>query len=110
MIHLPVEIGPYEFQVTFQVLEIPTAYSMLLGRPWIHPAGAVPSTLHQNVKYTIDGLLIVVHSEREFATFGKPSLLHISASEETEPASYQVFELVSATFTPEGSLHTRRPI
>ena len=81
---------------------------MLLGRPWIHPAGAVPSTLHQNVKYAIDRLLVVVHGEREFVTFGKQSLLHISASKETEPASYQVFELVSATFAPEGK-PTRKP-
>ena len=42
MIHLPVEIGQYEFQDTFQVLNILAAYSMFLGRPWIHPAGAVP--------------------------------------------------------------------
>ena len=114
MIHLPVKIGSYEFQVTFQVLDIPMAYSMLIGRPWIYSAGAVPSTLHQNVKYAIDGLLVVVHGKREFATFGKPSLPHISAGEKTEPTSYQVFELVSATFAPEGnpheSLHTHRSI
>ena len=88
MIHLPVEIGPYEFQVTFQVLDISAAYNMLLGRLWIHPAGAVPSTLHQNVKYAIDGLLVAVHGEQEFATFGKPSLPHISVGEETEPTSF----------------------
>ena len=75
---------------------------MLLGRSWIHPAGAVPSTLHQNVKYAIDGLLVILHSEREFAIFRKPLIPHISTGEETEPASYQVFELVSATFAPEG--------
>ena len=63
MIHLPVEIGPYEFQVTFQVLDIPAAYNMLLRRPWIHSARVVPSTLHQNVKYAIDGLLVIVHGE-----------------------------------------------
>ena len=88
MIHLPVEIGPYEFQITFQVLDISTAYSMLLGRPWIHLAVAMPSTLHQNVKYAIDGLLVVVHGEREFTTFENPSIPHIGAGKETEPTSY----------------------
>ena len=63
MIHLPVEIGPYEFQVTFQVLNISVTYSMLLGTPWIHLVGAVPFTLHQNVKYAINGLLVVVDGE-----------------------------------------------
>ena len=108
MIHLPVKIGPYEFQVTFHILDIPAAYNMLLGRPWIHPTGAVPSTLHQNVKYAIDVLLVIVYGEQEFATFGKPLLPHISAGEETEPILYQVFELVSATFAHEGKL-TRKP-
>ena len=74
---------------------------MLFGRPWIHPARETPSTLHQNVKYVIDGLLVVVYGEREFATFEKPSIPYIGVSKETEPASYQVFELFSATFTLE---------
>ena len=82
---------------------------MLLGRSWIHLAGAVPSTLYQNVKYAIDGLLVVVHGEREFVTFEKPSILYISTSKETERASYQVFELVSATFAPEGK-PIRKPV
>lgn len=45
-IELPIQIGPYTFQITFQVMDITPAYSCLLGRSWIHSAGAVPSTLH----------------------------------------------------------------
>lgn len=45
-IDLPITIGPMVFQVTFQVMDINAAYSCLLGRPWIHEAGAVTSTLH----------------------------------------------------------------
>ena len=63
VMHLPIKIEPYMFQVTFEVLDILTAYNMLLGRPWIHPTRAVPSTLHQNVKYAINGLLVIVHGE-----------------------------------------------
>jgi len=43
---LPLEIGPSIFQVSFQVMEIDATYTMLLGRPWIHEASAIPSTLH----------------------------------------------------------------
>lgn len=43
---LPLEIGPSCFHVLFQVMEIELAYTMLLGRPWIHAADAIPSTLH----------------------------------------------------------------
>ncbi|XP_070021902.1 uncharacterized protein [Nicotiana sylvestris] len=39
-------IGSVDFEVTFQVLDMDTSYNFLLGRPWIHAAGAVPSTLH----------------------------------------------------------------
>ncbi|XP_019259311.1 PREDICTED: uncharacterized protein LOC109237457 [Nicotiana attenuata] len=47
VIDLTLTIGPVDFEVTFQVLHMDTSYNFLLGRPWIHAAGAVPSTLHQ---------------------------------------------------------------
>ncbi|RDY01044.1 hypothetical protein CR513_15680, partial [Mucuna pruriens] len=43
---LPILIGPTTFNITFQVMDIHPAYSCLLGRPWIHAAGVVPSSLH----------------------------------------------------------------
>ncbi|PKI65874.1 hypothetical protein CRG98_013732, partial [Punica granatum] len=42
-IDLVIEVGPCSFAVTFQVLDIPNAFNLLLGRPWIHAAGAVHS-------------------------------------------------------------------
>ena len=48
-VDLLVTIGPYTFQITFQVMDIQAVYSCLLGRPWIHEAGAVTSTLHQKL-------------------------------------------------------------
>lgn len=44
-------IGPHNFQVIFQLMDIQVAYSCLLGRPWIHEAWVVTSTLHQKLKY-----------------------------------------------------------
>ncbi|XP_075076830.1 uncharacterized protein LOC142163441 [Nicotiana tabacum] len=35
----------------FQVVEMDMAYNMILGRPWIHEMDAVPSTLHQVIKF-----------------------------------------------------------
>ncbi|XP_050902728.1 uncharacterized protein LOC127115167 [Lathyrus oleraceus] len=40
-ITLPIRIGPEEFDIVFYVMDIQPAYSCLLGRPWIHAAGAV---------------------------------------------------------------------
>ena len=45
-IEIEVQIGLCTFNVEFQVMDILPSYSCLLGRPWIHIAGAVPSTLH----------------------------------------------------------------
>ncbi|PKI69151.1 hypothetical protein CRG98_010466 [Punica granatum] len=52
-IDLLIDLGPCSFFVTFQILEIPNAFSLQLGRPWIHVAGAVPSSLHQKLKFFV---------------------------------------------------------
>lgn len=45
-VELPLLTGPHIFPITFLVMDINPAYSFLLGRPWIHTAGAITSTLH----------------------------------------------------------------
>ena len=51
----PVKTGPIEAVVEFTVLDIPVTYVLLLGRPWYHVLGGVPSTMHQKVKFLLDG-------------------------------------------------------
>ena len=41
---------------------IPT-YSCLLGRLWIHEAGAVTSTLHQKLKFVREGKVVIINGE-----------------------------------------------
>ncbi|XP_027122222.1 uncharacterized protein [Coffea arabica] len=38
------------------VIDVKTTYNVLLGRPWIHENGVVPSTLHQCFKYCQNGV------------------------------------------------------
>ncbi|XP_070018031.1 uncharacterized protein [Nicotiana sylvestris] len=64
-IDLILTIGPVDFEVTFQVLDMDTSYNFLLERPWIHTVGAVHSTLHQMVKFEHKDQEIVVHGEDE---------------------------------------------
>ena len=45
-IELAIQVGPTTFNVEFQVMDITSSYNCLLGRPWIHMAGLVLSTLH----------------------------------------------------------------
>ena len=42
-IKLSIQVGPYIFDSEFIVMDINLSYNYLLGRPWIHMAGAVPS-------------------------------------------------------------------
>ncbi|XP_070013312.1 uncharacterized protein [Nicotiana sylvestris] len=62
-IMLELTIGPVEFTMEFQVVDVAVPYNLLLGQPWIHTAKAVPSTLHQMVKFEWDREEIVVHGE-----------------------------------------------
>lgn len=43
----PVKTEPIEVVMEFTVLDIPVTYTLLLGRPWYHILGGVPSTIHQ---------------------------------------------------------------
>ncbi|CAN1132462.1 hypothetical protein LINPERHAP2_LOCUS7036, partial [Linum perenne] len=44
-VELPIQIGPKTFDIMFHVMDIHPTYSLLLGRPWLHAAGVVPSSL-----------------------------------------------------------------
>ena len=49
-----------EVMVTFIVVSSFSPYTAILGRPWIHALGAVPSTLHVKVKFcTEQGVAVV---------------------------------------------------
>ena len=56
-VDIPIKVGTQTFDSTFYVMDILPSYSCLLGRPWIHNAGVVTSTLHQMLKYPIKGTL-----------------------------------------------------
>ena len=59
---LKLMIGPIVFQVLFQILRIPVSFNLLLGRPWIHSAGAILYAFHLKVKFIHDGQVITISS------------------------------------------------
>ena len=60
LISLPVNMEGKEVMVTFIVVVLFSPYTAILGRPWIHVMGAIPSTLHVKVKFHIEqGIAIV---------------------------------------------------
>lgn len=64
-IDLKVLVGPCEFEIPFVVIDIPAVFSLLLGRPWIHTTGSIPSSLHQRVKFISNNKLITVIAEED---------------------------------------------
>ena len=59
-ISLPVNMEGKEVTVTFIVVASFSPYTAILGRPWIHAMGAVPSNLHVKVKFCIKQGIAVV--------------------------------------------------
>jgi len=81
-VDLPITIGPHVFQITFQVMDIQAAYSCLLGRPWIHEAGAITSTLHKKLKFVKNGKLVTVGGEQAMLVSHLSSFSFIGADVE----------------------------
>jgi len=52
---LPLRFGELMNHVKFYIIDADTSYKALIGRPWLHENNAVPSTLHQCIKYIKDG-------------------------------------------------------
>ncbi|XP_052736677.1 uncharacterized protein LOC128197875 [Vigna angularis] len=97
-VELPVQVGPCVFQVTFQVMDILPAYSYLLGRPWIHYAGVVPSTLHQKLKYVMGDKLVIVSGEEDLLVSGPSSTRYIEVAEEALETAFQSLEIVGNAY------------
>ncbi|XP_070049346.1 uncharacterized protein [Nicotiana tomentosiformis] len=80
-----------------------TSYNSLLGRPWIHTARAVPSTLHQMVKFEHENQEIIIHGEDEQSIYRDPSVSCLEGREGSEHIVYQAFEIMVADQCEEGT-------
>ena len=76
-----VMIGPVRYSMLFQVLRIQSSFNLLLGHPWIHEAGAIPSSLHQMTKFIHEGRIITIQSDKDVVTSFE-SVLQISHNED----------------------------
>lgn len=54
MIKLPVQTGDEVVDMEFIMVDAYSTYIVILARPWLHAMGAVSSTLHIKVKYSIE--------------------------------------------------------
>ena len=64
-ITLPVNMESKEVVATLIVVGSFSPYTAILGRPWIHTMGAVPSTLHVKVKFPTEHGIAVVRGNQQ---------------------------------------------
>ncbi|KAE8685499.1 BTB/POZ domain-containing protein SETH6 [Hibiscus syriacus] len=100
---IPLLIGPVVYNIDFVVMDIHPTYNCLLGRPWIHSAGAVPSSLHQKLKFVVDGQLICVGAEEEIIASVTSDVPYIDTNDDALECSFRALEFVNATFIAEGN-------
>lgn len=62
---IEVMVENYKMAVEFHVLDIPSSFNLLLGRPWLHHPDimAVPSTLHQKVQLGLASGTLTIHGD-----------------------------------------------
>ncbi|XP_017978243.1 PREDICTED: uncharacterized protein LOC108662410 [Theobroma cacao] len=96
--------GTIKEVVQFQVMDISPFYNCLLRRPWIHMAGVIPSSLHQKVKFIVEGQLISVFTEEDILAIQPSSAPYIEVTEEVPECSFRSFEFVNATYVGEGEM------
>ena len=58
-----VTMGNIELVIEFTVLDIPPTFALLLGRPWFHPLGGIPSNVHQKIKFPLNGKVVTIPTE-----------------------------------------------
>ena len=51
MIRLEFVTSELSSNMLFHVIDVKTSYNVLLGQPWLHENGVIPSTLHQCFKF-----------------------------------------------------------
>jgi hypothetical protein len=62
-VHVDLMIGSKTLLTTFLVIEGEGAYSLLLGRDWIHANCCIPSTMHQQLVQWVDDDVEIVQAD-----------------------------------------------
>ena len=95
-IKLPIQVGPSIFDSNFIVMEINPSYNYLLGNPWIHMVGTVPSTLHQKVKFVVEESFITVATEEDMIATTTTTAPYLEVKKDATECSFRSFEIATA--------------
>ena len=67
-------------------------------RPQMSVVGVVPSTLHQKLKFVVEGQLIIVSGEEDILVNFPSSMPHVEDAEESLKTAFQALEVVSNAY------------
>ena len=84
-------------------MDISPSYNYLLGRPWIHIAGAVPSTLHQKIKFVIEEQLVSITFEEDMIAATSSGTPYVETDEKAMEYLFRSLEFVNAMYMGEGA-------
>ena len=83
-------------------MDISPSYNCLLGRPWIHIVGVVPSTLHQKIKFITEGKLVCIATEVDMIVATSSATPYVETGEKALECSFRSLEFVNAMYVGEG--------
>ncbi|WRX29612.1 G-patch domain - like 10 [Theobroma cacao] len=66
-------------------------------------AGAIPSSLHQKVKFIVDGKIVCVNGEEDLLISKPTDTPYVEATEEVLECFFRSFEFVNTTYVGEGT-------
>lgn len=81
-------------------MDIHSTYNCVQGRLWIHTAGAVRSTLHQKLKFIINGKLITIDEKEDILVSQLLSFRYVEVGVEYNETVFQAFKIANVLMTP----------
>ncbi|XP_077249179.1 uncharacterized protein LOC143888625 [Tasmannia lanceolata] len=94
------------FEIEFQVLDIKPSFNLLLGRPWLHKYGVIPSSLHQKLKFIKGNSVITVRGDPDLEVGQISQELIIPATlEKNEDVSLTGFSLEVTAISVEEAMN-----
>ncbi|XP_074297658.1 uncharacterized protein LOC141628409 [Silene latifolia] len=98
LVTLSVNVGKVERKVNFQVIDVASYFNILLGRPWIHTAGAVSSTLHRKIKIPLKGEVVTIDATPIIVTGGDVTSEVQTDNTALESCGFEVVNAIESTF------------
>ena len=84
-------------------MDISPSYNCLLEKLWIHIARAVPSILHQKIKFVTKGQLVCIATEEDMIATTSSGAPYVEVDEKTMECSFRSLEFVNAMYVKEGA-------